>query len=98
MKALLSILLGLMLVTSLVVGTAYAYPAIQPLQNTSNNPCGTQTPSPTCTNGHSGGGGNGDPHGCGANKNGLDGACAGCDGITPNDLATSDLNPDFANC
>ena len=67
MKALFSVLLGLMLLTSLV-GISYATPVMQPTQNTSGDNCGQQSPgnwnynvTPTCHGDSHVGGTAGDP-------------------------------------
>ena len=99
-KVVVSILLGLMLVTSTLVGFAYATP-LQPTQNVGGSSCSQlQRNSPGyiaagCGSGHDGSGGTGDPHsGCPVGQKSPDGCRACPDGITPNDLATSDINVD----
>jgi hypothetical protein len=101
-KALLSILLGLMLATSTLVGIAYATPTVQPTQSTSGNTntCAQMSPSnpnykaDNCGTVHDGGNGGRDPpHGCFSGRIGTDAACA-CDGITPHSFEVSDIQAD----
>ena len=98
-KTFLSILLGIMLLTSLV-GFSYATPNPQPFQNNNNtNPCTVHNPNqnynPDCNGGNSKGG---DPHhhgGCsgGANPKSSDGC--GCADSIPHNLETvgASVNP-----
>ncbi len=108
MKALLSILLGLMLATSTLVGIAYANPIVQPTQSTggNTNTCAQMSPSNpnytanNCPFVHDGGnGGSHDPphHGCFSGKIGTDAACGCGDGITPHSFEVSDFQGDFCN-
>lgn len=108
-KAILSILLGMMLLTSLV-GITYANP-VQPLDN--NNPC-TQPPNnpnydPGNCGAHAGGNPNPPEHGCTPmGGKGPDGSCCGdsihadttcCfDGITPHSAQISDIHTDTDCC
>jgi hypothetical protein len=104
-KALLSILLGLMLVTSTLVGIAYANPTVQPAQSTggNTNTCSQMSPSnpnytaDNCAFVHDGGnGGSHDPphHGC-VDRIGTDTGCGCTGGITPHSFEVSDIQATF---
>lgn len=98
MKALLSILLGLMLVTSTLVGIAYATPTMQP-QGSDNNGCGLQPPNNVdnvTVSCHGAGQRDHDhppPH-CFDQKS-PDRVCGCKFGITPHSLETSDIHADL---
>jgi hypothetical protein len=101
-KTLLSILLGLMLLTSLL-GITYATPIgnLQPTQAPNYNNCNLQQPpnamsmnvTQVCPHYNDGGNGGRDPHGCLTGEKAPDtGCCLGS--ITPNGLEVSDIHPD----
>jgi hypothetical protein len=105
-KAFLSIVLGLLLLTSLV-GISYATPNLnlQPTQPPNNNSCNNQTPNTSngnytqnCRGDTYYGNGGRDPHGgCGeVGRIGTDG-CTCADGITPHSFEVSDIQADV-NC
>ena len=97
MKALLSILLGLILVTSTLVGIAYATPKLQPADGSDNN-CALVPPTDpngTTLGCHGAGQRDHDPPAhCFAGRIGPDAACACGDGVTPHSLETSDIQAD----
>jgi hypothetical protein len=109
-KALLSILLGLMLLTSLL-GISYATPTVQPAQSTggNTNTCAQMSPSnpnyaaDNCFMHDGGNGGSHDPphHSC-VDRISPDGCCGA--GITPNSLQVFDnqniqiIQADTFNC
>ncbi|MGD0422514.1 MAG: hypothetical protein ABSA92_03540 [Candidatus Bathyarchaeia archaeon] len=90
MKTVLSILLGLMLLTSLV-GISYATPTVQPTQSTSGNTNNCYNLN-NCL--HDGGNGGRDPprRGCVTGKISPDGCCRA--GITPHSFEASDIQAD----
>ena len=99
MKAILSILVGLMLLTSLV-GISYATP-LQPLQSSGDvNACVNLKPTDPAYYGlgcagaaHQGGDENKPPHKCFVGRAGTDTFC--CPGsISPQSLEVSDIHPD----
>ena len=97
-KALLSILLGLMLLTSLV-GISYATPTVQPTQSSgSNNNClGPNTPQNDARNCHQDAGSHSDPpHNCVDSRISPDFCCES--GITPHSFEVSDVHADSVTC
>jgi len=98
-KAILSILVGLMLLTSLV-GISYATP-LQPLQSSGDvNACVNLKPTDPAYYGlgcagaaHQGGDENKPPHQCVDSKIGTDVFCCPS-GITPHGPEVSDIHPD----
>ena len=93
MKTVLSILLGLILLTSLV-GISYATPTVQPVQSTGGNTNNCNNAN-NCGVVHDGGNGGRDPHhSCITGRISPDKACGCAGGITPHSLEVSDIQAD----
>jgi len=96
-KAVLSILLGLMLVTSTLVGIAYATPIVRPADGSDNN-CALVPPTDpngTTLGCHGAGQHDHDPPAhCVDGRIGPDTNCVCEGGITPHSLETSDIHAD----